>query len=367
MKIVKAKRKARIFYWALAAVMAAALVTAGCKTETNSGDEQTTETGKHDDKKKDDKGKGGDKDSQKGNGKGAGGNGDSKGNGKDSGSGGAGKEGGKDSGKGDTPPTPQQPEDNGKYKKVPYSDLDAYLKDTASATETNYIEVTGLTKDALLAPATDPCELGKKIKAYGDKKVSLKLGLPIEGLENMKSSFRTLTNLVELDAIPDGVKDIEHCFEECTGLTTAPKLPSSVEKMERCFFKCTSLTEAPAIPSKVESIDAVFTDCTSLTKAPTIPANVKTMRSTFSHCSNLSEAPVIPAQVEALERCFSNCPKLTSIHLKCEYSYNQFDHAFKQDDGLGTGSIKVPSASLQTYKDEAKEMDTTADKFAAEN
>ncbi|MGP1459108.1 MAG: leucine-rich repeat protein [Treponema sp.] len=219
----------------------------------------------------------------------------------------------------------------------------------------------------MLAPTTEPCELGKKIKEYSDKKVSLKLGLPIADLESMKSSFRTLTNLVELAEIPDGVKDIEHCFEDCTGLSKAPKLPSSIEKMERCFFKCTSLTEAPVIPAEVESIDAVFTDCTSLTKAPAIPSKVKTMRSTFSHCTNLATAPVIPEQVEALESCFAECPKLTSIHLKCEYSDNQFDHAFKQVDGLGAGSIKVPSASLQTYKKEAKEMDTTADKFAAED
>ncbi|MGP1459107.1 MAG: hypothetical protein ACTTKL_07335 [Treponema sp.] len=56
MKIVKAKRKSHIFYWALAAVMAAALVTAGCKPEANSGDETTTES---DNRRNDDGQKGG--------------------------------------------------------------------------------------------------------------------------------------------------------------------------------------------------------------------------------------------------------------------------------------------------------------------
>ncbi|MGP1459109.1 MAG: leucine-rich repeat protein [Treponema sp.] len=333
MKILNIKRKSRIFYWILATVMAAALVPAGCKTEANSGDEQTTETGKHDDKKKDNAGKGGDKDSQKGNGKGAGdmGKGDNGGS----------KGGGKDSGNEGTPSKPSVPQET--YTSVKFSELDAYLA-KASGDKTNLIEVTELTADDLKGETSKASKLGEALKKHSGKQVSLKFGGTIENLTDMTNCFRGCENLVSLDAIPTGVTNLSYCFYECASLTASPAIPTGVTMMDQSFFKCAALTKAPAIPE-----------------------GVTVMVSCFSDCKNLTEEPSIPASVEVMSTAFANDEKLTSVHLKCKYDENNLHKTFRGCTGLPAGGIKVPKDELDAYKAGAERMGTTADKFAAED
>lgn len=84
----------------------------------------------------------------------------------------------------------------------------------------------------------------------------------------------------------------------------------------------------------------------------------------FEDCTNLRESPVIPAGKKDIERCFKNCENLTSVTLKCDYTIDaDFFEAFKSCPNLKANSIKVPAASLQTYRDNASIMGTEADRF----
>ena len=95
------------------------------------------------------------------------------------------------------------------------------------------------------------------------------------------------------------------------------------------------------------------------------------MSSCFSGCTKLTQAPVIPSSVTKMNSCFSGCTSLTSVTLKCNYpsstaDADAFKDAFGDCDSLMSNSIKVPADQLQTYKDNAAMMRTTADRFIAE-
>ena len=60
------------------------------------------------------------------------------------------------------------------------------------------------------------------------------------------------------------------------------------------------------------------------------------------------------------------CEKITAVTLKCNYNGGNFDLAFWGCKALTANSIKVPAGQLQTYKDNAAKMGTTADRFVAE-
>ena len=208
----------------------------------------------------------------------------------------------------------------GRYTEVPYGQLEAYLAN-ASATEVNYIEVTGISPADLTgsyASPPDPGALGQKIKNNSSKKVALKL--------------------------PSGlsVTDMSYCFASCTNLISVENIPSGVTNMEGCFYKCENLTTVPAIPATVTGMKECFCYCTSLTTALNIPAGVYDMT-----------------------RCFQNCKKLQSIKMNCSYVVGNFNSAFGGCDALPNGGIQVPSAQLTTYKDNAVIMGTEASKFAA--
>ena len=213
------------------------------------------------------------------------------------------------------------------YKKVTFEKLDEYLK-TANAVSDGiyYIEVTGLAAEGLKGKTefgnSEPGSLGKILKANEPKKVALKLG-----------------------AIP-GLTDMSYCFYGCKNLTQAPVIPNGVTGMSGCFSGCESLVQAPVIPGSVKNMSGCFSGCTSLTQSPVIPSSVKYMSG-----------------------CFSGCTKLTSVTLKCNFPSsipNVFEDAFKDCNSLAANSIKVPADQLQTYKDNADMMRTTADRFVAE-
>jgi len=279
------------------------------------------------------------------------------------------------------------------YKKVAFEKLDDYLK-TANAASNGiyYIEVTGLTaSDVKGVTWSNPSPLGMILKSKASKKVALKLGaiagltdmshcfpdcknltqVPMipNGVTNMRYCFFRCENLTQAPVIPDKVTDMNSCFNGCTSLTQAPVIPSSVTDISYCFYSCTNLTQAPVIPNSVTNMNNCFYRCTSLTQAPVIPNGVTNMRYCFFRCENLTQAPVIPNSVTEMSSCFYSCTKLTSVTLKCNYPSSNpdaFEDAFGDCNSLTANSIKVPADQLQTYKDNADMMRTTADRFIAE-
>ena len=99
------------------------------------------------------------------------------------------------------------------------ADLKAYLTNTASPTELNCIEVTGIPTAALAGTATEAGTLGKIIKESG-KMVALKL--PAQSpTPSLKNGFKDCTNLqsVQLEYAYEAGK-FDDAFTGCTGLET---------------------------------------------------------------------------------------------------------------------------------------------------
>ena len=131
----------------------------------------------------------------------------------------------------------------GRYTEVPHGQLEAYLTN-ASATEVNYIEVTGISPADLKGDTSpsppDPGALGQKIKNNSSKKVALKLpsGLSVT---DMSACFSQCENLVSLENLPSGVTNMQACFYKCENLTTGPDIPATVTMMKECFRFCKKL------------------------------------------------------------------------------------------------------------------------------
>ena len=266
------------------------------------------------------------------------------------------------------------------YAIVPFgangAGLDNHLKNTAPHTDgIYYIKVTGLTAADLKGDYTNsppaPSALGKILNDNPTKKVALKLS-EVSGLTDISACFYNCKSLTQAPVIPSSVTNMNACFYGCKSLTQVPVIPSSVTNMQGCFIECTSLTQAPVIPSSVTNMNGCFIECTSLTQAPVIPSGVTDMSYCFSNCTNLTQAPVIPSSVTNMKSCFYNCKNITAVTLKCNYNSEQinghpaFENAFSGCKKLTAGSIKVPAGQLQTYKDNAAKMRTTADRFVAE-
>ncbi|UTD05444.1 leucine-rich repeat domain-containing protein [Treponema denticola] len=296
------------------------------------------------------------------------------------------------------------------YKSLDFdTELDNYLKSSeASATEVNYIEVTGLRAADLKGDIAhnDPSPLGKVLSENPTKKVALKFK-KVRDLTDMSYCFYTCQNLVKAPEIPANVTNMSNCFN-ASGITKAPAIPAGVTNMSHCFDACYVLEEAPAIPASVKNMEGCFTGCSGLKKvpvltegvenitscfvncvfekAPAIPASVKNMTQCFQFCQNLKEVPAIPEGVKTMDRCFWGCgslemaptiPKtvtsmgscfqdclnLKGAVLKCDYK-NTFWNAFASCYALEKGGIKVPPTQLETYKTNAGTMGTDADKFA---
>lgn len=113
----------------------------------------------------------------------------------------------------------------------------------------------------------------------------------------------------------------------------------------------------------------LFINCARLTKIPPIPATVQNMAMCFYFCSNLTQASILSTDSSNMDSCFYGCTNLTSVTLKCEYdTSNQalFRKIFAGCSELRTGSIKVPAAQLQPYKDNAAPMNEEAEWFTAD-
>ena len=241
--------------------------------------------------------------------------------------------GNKPGGNGENPSTPKP-----KYIPVAYDKLAEYLTNTASATDVNYIEVTGLKPEHLIGDDSNPSPLGVILQTHPTKKVALKLGGSVSALMDMTSCFYGCKSLVGVAAIPKGVKDMTGCFESCKSLTKAPVLPESVTKMSGCFRDCTSLTKAPAIPKDVKDLKSCFASCKSLTQAPAIPEGVKDMSYCFQNCTNLTKAPTsIPESVTNMSQCFEKCTSLTEAPASIPASVKNMSQCFQNCTSLTQG------------------------------
>ena len=193
------------------------------------------------------------------------------------------------------------------------------------------------------------------------------------GVSYMRRCFSGCTSLTQAPAIPNTVTNMDNCFAGCTSLTQAPPvIPNSVTNMESCFLGCTSLTQAPVIPGSVTDMQSCFSGCTSLTQVPNIPYSVDNMESCFAGCTSLTQVPNIPYRVYNMKSCFEGCSELTAVTLKCSYNPTKingesaFSKAFSGCKKLTAGSIKVPAAQLQTYRNNATIMGALKDRFIAE-
>lgn len=183
---------------------------------------------------------------------------------------------------------------------------------------------------------------------------------------NMNSCFNGCTGLTQVPELPAAVTDMSYCFASCTGLTQSPKIPAAVTNMRFCFYQCTNLTQAPAIPGTVTNMNSCFYQCTGLTQSPQLSAVVTNMGSCFFGCTSLTQTTAIPADVTNMGFCFYDCSKITTVTLKCSYVANKFNSAFMGCSELMVGGIKVPSNQFENYKNNANKMGTTPEKFAAE-
>ena len=282
-----------------------------------------------------------------------------------------------------------------KYMDVRYDKLAYYLSSAYASSHAvegiNYIKITGTIPADDLRDYIYPSSGGRLAKTiqYAHKKVALILPDSIPELTTMYNCFTKCEYLVSLENIPSGVRSMAECFKGCKNLTKAPVIPDSVDNMEECFQSCEALKEAPAIPSGVTAIKscfngckeltkapsalplgvtdiyACFAGCEKLTKAPAIPSGVKEIEHCFDGCKALTQGPDIPSTVTNIQKCFKGCTNLKKVTLNCVYgSGPAFSDIFKDCTSLDNGGIKVPSEQLQTYKDNAGNMGTTADKFS---
>ena len=156
------------------------------------------------------------------------------------------------------------------YKSLDFdTELDNYLKSSeASATEVNYIEVTGLRAADLKGDIAhnDPSPLGKVLSENPTKKVALKFK-KVRDLTDMSYCFYTCQNLVKAPEIPANVTNMSNCFN-ASGITKAPAIPAGVTNMSHCFDACYVLEEAPAIPASVKNMTQCFQFCQVLRRYP---------------------------------------------------------------------------------------------------
>ena len=186
-----------------------------------------------------------------------------------------------------------------------------------------------------------------------------------DAVKNISACFKGCTGLTQVSPLPASVTDMSFSFEGCTGLIQAPEIPPAVTDMKFSFEGCTGLVEAPKIPNTVKNMSGCFKGCTGITQAPAIPDSVTNMETCFQECTGLIQTPVIPSAVTNMGFCFYGCKKITTVRLKCNYG-DKFLKTFDGCSGLTAGGIKVPSNQFDNYKNNANKMGTTPDKFAAE-
>ncbi|MGI5105613.1 leucine-rich repeat domain-containing protein [Treponema socranskii] len=185
------------------------------------------------------------------------------------------------------------------YTQVPYgtngADLQAWLQNTASATDLNYIELTGVPNQALNATYSDrPSPLGKIIKASG-KKVALKLPKEVTQIGSWAFNGCTLLESIDLSACirltgaGEGYGIENDAFAGCTALKTVimPTGAPWMKKIRRDAFKGCEVLSSIDLSGFMEltTIEAsTFQDCTAL-KEVRLPKKLTTIGTdAFKNC-----------------------------------------------------------------------------------
>ena len=261
-----------------------------------------------------------------------------------------------------------------KYIKVPYSELAEYLKNTASATAVNYIEVTGTVPASdLTGRSTDTSVFGKIFKDNPTKKIALKLphiaeenidmswcfykcssvvnvqNLP-QTVINMESCFELCSNLMDIPTIPEKVSKLSNCFLECGALTKVSIIVEGATMMDGCFYKCEKLQEVSIISESIQTMIDCFANCKNLQRVLSLPNKAVDWNRCFSSCESLKELPAIPATAADMRLCFADCTALTGVMLNCTYDHlTDAKYMFVGCSALNDGGIKVPEASYSSY------------------
>ena len=175
------------------------------------------------------------------------------------------------------------------YVQVPYTELETYLRDTASADKVNYIELTGVTRDHLSGPVGNPSPLGKILQDSG-KKVALKLPETVDQIGG--SAFYKCTALTGIDLsactyLWTGAKIYGYAFAKCTELKTVTFGGARFLEIDQfAFAGCTALSSVDLSGClNLEKIDMwAFQDCTAL-KEVRLPKKLTTIGTdAFKNC-----------------------------------------------------------------------------------
>ena len=141
----------------------------------------------------------------------------------------------------------------------------------------------------------------------------------------------------------------DRAFWGCSGLASATIGNSVASIGNYAFYYCSSLTSV-TIPNSVANIGlAAFDKCTGLTSV-TIPNSVTSIGGyAFEGCSDLTSVTIGNGVESIGEYAFANCPKLLDVYCYAKNVPSTESNAFN-DSPIGTATLHVPTASLQSYK-----------------
>ena len=141
----------------------------------------------------------------------------------------------------------------------------------------------------------------------------------------------------------------DRAFWGCSGLASATIGNSVASIGNMAFYYCSSLTSV-TIPNSVASIGlAAFDKCTGLTSV-TIPNSVTSIGGyAFEGCTGLNLVTIGNGVESIGEYAFANCSELHDVYCYAENVPITESNAFG-DSPIGTATLHVPEASLQSYK-----------------
>ena len=184
----------------------------------------------------------------------------------------------------------------------------------SSATEITSIGLLAFSNCTALASVSIP-ESVTSIEGYAFSDCTSLTSFTIpESVTSIKGGvFSGCTSLKSV-TISNNIKSIlAHTFKDCTALTSV-SIPASVTSIgNQAFSGCTALASV-SIPESVTSIeDCAFSRCTALASV-SIPESVTIIsEGTFQYCSNLTEVSLPNTMNTIKSRAFEDCTKLTTV------------------------------------------------------
>jgi len=176
------------------------------------------------------------------------------------------------------------------------------------------------------------------------------IGANVSFVDNkIADTFNACSNLIGVDAIPNGVTNMAATFRECPKLVNAPTIGANVTTMYKTFYECSSLVNAPTIPANVTTMYETFRSCSNLVNAPTIGANVTNMAYTFKECTSLVNAPTIGANVMNMASTFQSCSNLVNA-TTIGANVTSMKETFRSCPNL-VGNITIVNANVTSFYD----------------